>query len=314
MYKKATVLFVDDEERILRSLMSLFKGRYRVLATTDPREALEIVAREQVHVIVSDQRMPVMRGCDLLRQVKEISPRTLRLLLTGYSEMDAIISSVNEGEIFRYIAKPWTAVDITNTLDKAVSIAQGLRQIGDGLSQPDSQADPASLRLGVLVIDEDEQTFHAVRESLGDEHEVRWGTTLQQAFDLLGAHETAIVVSEVLLGQEDLTGPLKLLKQKQPDVITLVLTSFQDTSTMIGLINQGQVYRFLPKPVRKGLLGMSLRSAIKHHAALKSQPALRQRHAVESAARPDGAATPERVISYLQQRRKQREDAGSPQG
>ncbi len=299
MSEKASILFVDDEERILRSLIMVFKAQYRVQATTDAREALDIVRREHVHVVVSDQRMPIMLGCDLLRQVKEISPQTMRLLLTGYSEMDSIISSVNDGEIFRYIAKPWSVDDIRVTVGKAAGIAQSLQRIEAELAQPaTADLQKHSLKLGVLVIDQDEQTYHAVREALDHNCDVRWGATLDQAFELLGEHETAIVVSEVCLGNEDLTGAIKLLKQRHPDVITLVLTSFQDTGTMIGLINQGQVYRFLPKPVRKGLLSVSLRSAIQHYQSLKARPLLLQRHAVE-ASREEQPQVSSRILTYL---------------
>ena len=299
MNEKATILLVDDEERILRSLQMLFKTRYRVLATTDAREALDIIRRHRVHVIISDQRMPIMRGCDLLREVKEISPQTMRLLLTGYAEMDSIISSVNDGEIFRYIAKPWSIDDIQETVAKAAGIAQSLQRIEAELSQPATTGLVKSdACLGVLVIDQDEQTYHAVREAMGEGCEVRWGATLDQALGLMSEHETAIVVSEVCLGKEDLTDVIKLLKQRHPDVITLVLTSFKDTSTMIGLINQGQVYRFLPKPVRKGLLSMSLKSAIKHYEVLKAQPVLLQRHVVEPA-KSELSESSGRVLSYL---------------
>ena len=89
---KPTLLLVDDEERILRSLAMLFRSSYNVLTTVDANQALEIVARERVHVIVSDQKMPVMRGADLLRLVKERSPNTMRILLTGYSELESVVA------------------------------------------------------------------------------------------------------------------------------------------------------------------------------------------------------------------------------
>ena len=123
---KPSLLLVDDEERILRSLAMLFRGQYLLHTTTDARQALEIVARQQIHVVVSDQKMPVMRGADLLREVKERSPNTMRILLTGYSELDAIIASVNEGEIFRYVNKPWDAAELRTTVDQAAQIAYAL--------------------------------------------------------------------------------------------------------------------------------------------------------------------------------------------
>ena len=92
MTDKPTLLLIDDEERILRSLAMLFRGSYQVHATVDPHEAIALVERERVHVVVSDQRMPVMRGADLLREVRSRSPNSMRILLTGYSELDAVVS------------------------------------------------------------------------------------------------------------------------------------------------------------------------------------------------------------------------------
>ena len=78
------VMFVDDEERILRSLALQFRRDYEVVTESDPLRALERLAREPVHIVVSDQRMPQMSGAELLTQVREMAPDCLRILLTGY--------------------------------------------------------------------------------------------------------------------------------------------------------------------------------------------------------------------------------------
>jgi len=106
---RATLLLVDDEERILRSLSLLLRSRFEVLTTTDGAWALEWVRERTVHVVVSDQRMPGMSGVDVLRGVRERSPATMRLLLTGYADLAAVEASMNEGEIFRFLEKPWDA-------------------------------------------------------------------------------------------------------------------------------------------------------------------------------------------------------------
>ncbi|MCB1804093.1 MAG: response regulator, partial [Candidatus Competibacteraceae bacterium] len=99
MQEKIKVLFVDDERHILTALRALFRSQYEVYTATSGSEALDIIRREHIHIIVSDQRMPKMLGSQLLAQVKTLSPHTMRLLLTGYSDMDAIMKSINEGEV-----------------------------------------------------------------------------------------------------------------------------------------------------------------------------------------------------------------------
>lgn len=302
---KPTLLLVDDEERILRSLAMLFRTGYKLHGTTDAHKALEFVGRERVHVIVSDQRMPAMRGADLLRQVKERSPNTMRILLTGYSELDAIVSSVNEGEIFRFVSKPWDAAELRQTVDQAAEIARDLFS-----AQPHVQA-PVSLLTetgsfvapqtgeGLLVIDDDAEVVKAVREIVGPLQPVHWARSLEQALERLEQLSIGVIVSELVVGRESIAPFLKILKAQHPEVVTIVMTPFQDTTVLIGLINQGQVFRFLPKPIRRGPLGMNIASALRHHRLLKASPRLRAAHAVEKIRQPEEASVAGRVMGML---------------
>jgi DNA-binding NtrC family response regulator len=106
--KQTAVLFVDDEEEILRSLdMGLLDEPYQKLFARSGKEALEILQREEVNVIVTDMRMPDMNGLELLRTVKEEYPRIIRIVLSAYTQVTTFLTAINQGEIFRYITKPW---------------------------------------------------------------------------------------------------------------------------------------------------------------------------------------------------------------
>jgi len=106
--EKRTVLFVDDEEKILRSLKRVLTDEpYNSLFAKSGKEALEILQREQVHIIVTDMRMPEMSGLELLRIVKKEYPHVIRLILSGYTDIDTLLGAINQGEIFRFITKPW---------------------------------------------------------------------------------------------------------------------------------------------------------------------------------------------------------------
>ena len=125
---KPKVLFVDDEERILNTMTALFRRQYDITTTTDGYHALELLAKEHYHLLVSDQRMPIMPGVELLRQAKEVSPDTVRILLTGYSDLAAIIGSVNDGEVFRFLNKPWKTEEFISTVDEAVLVGLDLQE------------------------------------------------------------------------------------------------------------------------------------------------------------------------------------------
>lgn len=110
-----TVLFVDDEEAILKSLFRLFRRQgHTILTALGGEEALALLGKNEhtVSLIVSDQKMPGMNGATFLEKAREICPDAMRFLLTGYSEMDAIVAAVNKGEIHRYLTKPWNDDDL----------------------------------------------------------------------------------------------------------------------------------------------------------------------------------------------------------
>ena len=103
-----TLLCVDDEPNILSALRRLFRASgYRILLAGDGPQALEVLAKEPVHMVISDMRMPGMDGSQLLEQVRQRWPDITRVLLTGYADVKSTIAAINRGEIYRYINKPW---------------------------------------------------------------------------------------------------------------------------------------------------------------------------------------------------------------
>jgi response regulator RpfG family c-di-GMP phosphodiesterase len=118
---KHTVLCVDDEVNILNALKRLLrKENYRLLTGTSGKEGLELLAQNEVHVVISDQRMPEMSGSEFLRQVNECYPHIIRIILTGYTEVDTITKSINEGHIYKFFLKPWNDQHLTLELRQAL--------------------------------------------------------------------------------------------------------------------------------------------------------------------------------------------------
>ena len=106
--EKRTVLFVDDEKKILTSLKrGLLDEPYETLFANSGKEALEILMREEVHVIVTDMRMPEMTGLELLRIIKKDYPQIVRMVLSGYTQISTLLTAINQGEVYKYITKPW---------------------------------------------------------------------------------------------------------------------------------------------------------------------------------------------------------------
>ena len=108
-----SILFVDDEILILKSLERLFEDEgYLIFKATGGEEALEFLSKQKVMLIVSDYRMPQMDGVTFLEKASAICPEALRIMLTGYADMEAIIKSINYGQVFRFITKPWDEAEL----------------------------------------------------------------------------------------------------------------------------------------------------------------------------------------------------------
>ena len=117
--KKTSVLYVDDEENNLFSFKAVFRVKYQVYTAISGDEALKILSEKPVEIIITDQRMPNMTGVEFLEKVIEVYPDPMRLLLTGYADMNAVVDAVNKGKIFHYLSKPWNEEELDITIHRA---------------------------------------------------------------------------------------------------------------------------------------------------------------------------------------------------
>jgi response regulator RpfG family c-di-GMP phosphodiesterase len=117
--EKLNILYVDDEEQNLISFKAAFRRNHHVYTATSGRAGLEILQQHPIHLIVTDQRMPEMTGIQFLEKVIHLYPDTVRMILTGFSDVEVIISAINTGRVFRYITKPWDQNELRMTLDNA---------------------------------------------------------------------------------------------------------------------------------------------------------------------------------------------------
>ncbi len=292
--KKARLLIVDDDERILAALKSLFRQRYHVFVTTDGNKALEFLRKYQMHVIISDQRMPIMLGVELLRQSREISPRSVRILLTGYSDLASIVGSINDGEVYRFINKPWDNEALQTLVAEAVTIALELADTpGTVVGLPEKMTP------GVLVIDGDEDIFRATRELISGLCPVFYAADSQSALHLLQQHEIAVILADVETGQAKLISLLKLLKQENPQILTIIVTKAADSELVIELINQAQVFRILSKPLSVGLLKSQIQAALQRYLTYKQTPKLTKMLRVDPPTLTHGSGVGARILDTL---------------
>src|SRR3954447_12485304 len=120
MPSRHTILVVDDEPDVVKSVKDLLRLDYRVLGATSATEGLRILQKEEVHIVMTDQRMPEMTGVEFLGHARGDAPEAIRLLFTGYADIKAVIDAINQGSVYRYISKPWDPDELQALVRQAI--------------------------------------------------------------------------------------------------------------------------------------------------------------------------------------------------
>lgn len=277
---KPTLMFVDDEQHILNAMNWLFRKNYNLIFADSGEKAVELLKTNEVDVIVSDQKMPGMRGTELLKAAREISPSTIRLLLTGYSDYSAALASINDGEVFRFIQKPWNNFKLKDTIEEAVHISLSAHE--EIASEIEVESIEPEVPAGVLVIDPTNTLQPQIIPALEGSVPTFSTESLKDAIAMLQTKNIGIMVIEHCNRTRQIVDFIKMMKQHHPEIIAIVACENEDINDVIDLINAGQVFRFIRMPIRPAMIKMAIESGLKHHKALCNKPKLRGRHKVDS--------------------------------
>ncbi len=289
--KKYSVLFVDDEQRILTALRSIFRRKYNVYIAQGGEEALAILAKNSIDVIVSDQRMPNMLGNELLAKVHKLYPRTMRLLLTGFMDKEAIIKTINEGEIYRFINKPWRNDDIHEIIAEAALASEFAVDTNQEASETKPEPQPTTTEKqkasepsdqAILMMGNDQELRNQIRRLCKQQSVSVYGTqNIPQAVEVVAARPAiGVSVIELPANRDDALHTINLFKQQRPEMVSIVLTDETDAETAVDLINSGQVFRYLAKPLKLNKLEELIDEAFRRHNMLKNNAAAQQRYKV----------------------------------
>lgn len=259
MTDKARVLFVDDEKRVLNSMRGMFRRDFDLFLTTEGAAAVKIASENPIDVIVADQRMPGMTGIEVLSRVKELSPNTIRILLTGYADPSAVEGSINVGEVFRFLGKPCPPDVLRETLDLAVSATRATAEASATRS-----VDPFEATYGSSKGDSDTRSpeLPVLMPAYGNDrrarHDIRFGAldTEFRAGSEMRAQDIGVVVYTVDAGFAETairalaaerttilaTSLIKVMQAVERDLTGILIT---DTTTdgerlqkMIGALKQ----------------------------------------------------------------------------
>ena len=125
--KDFSILYVDDEEHNLVSFKASFRRDYNIMTAVSAYEGIRILRENDIQLIITDQRMPEMTGVEFLEKILPDYPETIRMILTGYSDIEAVIDGINKGQVYRYINKPWDEREMRMTIENAMQL-YGLKE------------------------------------------------------------------------------------------------------------------------------------------------------------------------------------------
>jgi DNA-binding NtrC family response regulator len=279
MPKKCSILFVDDEFRIIKLLNMMFRGQYEVHTATSGAEALEILEQHEVDIICSDQRMPGMLGIELLSIARARCPKAMRLLLTGYSDLVAMVGAINEGEVYRFINKPWNHEEMKATIAECAAI----RQAADAPEVAAVAAEliertPLASAAKLLALDGVAADRYEIMEMFTENFNVVGAATPEEAKQIIETQDVGVIVTDLRVSGEDTMEFLRNLKWEHPFLTIVVLSSTADSETIVKLINQAQVYRFAMKPISPNVFRLAVSAAMREHHRMLADPSLALRH------------------------------------
>ncbi len=279
---KHTILFVDDELRITCSLKALFRRKYKVFVANSGKEALSILAQQPIDVLVSDQRMPEMLGSELLSTVSRKYPQTMRILLTGFMDRQAIVDSINDGEVYRFINKPWENEEIEEIIAEAALASESsvdtMIESGGSNDVYTTTKDKA-----IIILEQNQNVRNQIRKLCSRNDIMIYSVqNVEQIISTATSRFNIGVAMIELSGQKSkqIIQSINLLKQARPELVTIALTEDYDAHMAVELINQGQVFRYLAKPIDADGLHQAIESAFRRHLYLKENTALHRRYKV----------------------------------
>lgn len=116
------ILYIDDEIHNLNAFKASFRRLYTVFTASSAEEAEKVLEKEEIHIIISDQRMPRMTGIEFFESILDRYPEPIRILLTGYADINAVIDAINKGQVYKYFSKPWNDEDLRHNIEKAFEV------------------------------------------------------------------------------------------------------------------------------------------------------------------------------------------------
>lgn len=280
------VLCVDDEPALLRSLRWVLRGEFQVSIAQDGPQALALLGGERFDVIVSDQRMPGMTGTEFLQRAKVVAPHSMRLLLTGYADFDAVVCALNEGDVFRFINKPWDDHKLIQAVQEAARLARMSRMGWSDFQDTATELAGHPAPQDVLLVQADIALNAACTTACKGLARLLVAQDAADALTVLAQRRVAVVIIQQRPDTGGTRTLVRSIKRRRPRLSVVVCSTQPDIGSLQRLINDGLITRYVTLPTEEDFLRLSIEGALQRHAELNARPSLlaeaRQRRAPEA--------------------------------
>ena len=233
MGKKYSLLIVDDERDIVDLLYDYFRKDYTVYKAYNAEEAVNIFNENEIHLVMTDQRMPGMQGTELLSLFREKKPEVVRFLMTGYTELEVAIEAINNGSVSRYLQKP------LNFDELAGIIKEGLQAYEEFHNK----------KYSLLIIDDERGIVDQLFDYFRKDFTVHKAYDAEEAVNIFNENEIHLVMTDQRMPGMQGTELLATFKEKKPEVTRILMTGYTDIEIAIEAINNGSIHRYLQKPL-----------------------------------------------------------------
>ena len=290
------VLLVDDEQNVINALRRELQGDYEIEAFVSPREALQRCQDARFDLVIADYRMPEMDGVEFLKHFGLLQPDAVRLMLSGHADFNALIGTVNEVHVYRFIDKPWDRTGLAATLAEALAhreqILENHRLAEHYRRQRRWQPPQIRDRLyQVLIVDDEPNILNTIARDLSarggwadlhaamlyqadpslplarsDLHFSIFTTTSPiQALEQAKKTHYDVVISDYLMPEMDGLHFLEAFRKMQPDAARILLSGYADKDALVNAINHSEIYGYISKPWLGYILKSTVSQAISYH-------------------------------------------------
>jgi response regulator RpfG family c-di-GMP phosphodiesterase len=289
------ILLVDDEPNVLNALRRELQSDYAVEAFSNPHDALQHCQKTRFDLAIVDYKMPEMSGVEFLCQFGKLQPDAVRLMLSGEADFNALIDTINEAHIDRFISKPWNHTELTLTLAFALAQREQVlknHRLTEVCRNPlnGQQAQNSDRVYQVLVVDDEPNVLSAIARELnassgfkaprmamssqGDQSSrdlhfnVFTTTSAIKALEQAKQISYDVVISDYKMPEMDGLHFLEAFSEIQPDAARILLSGNADKDALVSAINFSNIYGYISKPWHEYILRNTLAQAILYHDLL----------------------------------------------